>query len=467
MHWIIFFLLISCGKQKTPALKDLNDSDGDQIVNEDERSEIDKYVANVKSVKRISGSVRFYEGKTLEFEFSNQTDLRKAILQLATEPRNSLREEVYFTEWSRLRFSPDTFEALSQEFYHLNFAFNFSEDLPLELILVRQDSQVSYGAVSSSMNLEFTKGDLKDLLTGRSFLHISSSDYSSPYYRVKKEDSIKEQTYRIFFSGDKETKVYYVSKELPLEKFLSYLNVPSSSDPEKFDFFFSSDLKAINQWWLRKVGKSDVVLALASMPELSRAFVSTLSTSSKVVSRANGVPQTSFIINKPAGSKLFLRIRPTISQNVFKETHPLGDYYLPRSPFTSGLWSMSPRSYLQKCVNHTRTNAGEVILQPKLADFTDGVTFSSGKNDISADVRKRRLEEKFDQSGVYWEMMLETKTDMVEMSVTNLPAATFVKTGIFDIKCPVRLLDLKINPGLTNNEREFKMNVEAFIEKTR
>ena len=69
MKWLILVLIISCG-QKNPPVRDVGDSDGDQIPNYlEEKGELEKYTANIKPFGEVKASLSFRQGiKTVSVE---------------------------------------------------------------------------------------------------------------------------------------------------------------------------------------------------------------------------------------------------------------------------------------------------------------------------------------------------------------------------------------------------------------
>ena len=473
MRWLILILLFSCGKHETPKQLDLGDADGDLIVNEDEKTQAEKYIAEVRPLKAISGVVRFYNGMTTELEFSNHTDLRKLILKLAAESTPGLKPNDYFQEWSRLHLKQKLpGEPLTQERYSVEVIFKTVGAEPLELSLWTAGKATALGNVVESMNLELSRTELGDLLAGTAFLNVTSREEASAYYRERKDDSIRSKTYRVFYSDGKESKVYYVSKEFPLERFTSTKQLNFVSNPELQEFFFGGKLHDIRQWWLRKLHTGDAVLVSASMPELQKAFVDSRQLVQQTIGRINGTAQNTLTIKKPLRSKLHLKIRPTQKLRTFKDSRSKDWYDIPADPAAiyrsqgpvSGGWGRNWNSR-QKCVKLSRSVVGEVSGGVGAADFLKNIRLRSGNKDIAVDKGQLRLEEKSDHAGVYWEVRLDTEAESVSLEMQNLAPATLVKTGDYEVHCPAGGRELYSRPVPVSPESEFKMNIDAYIEK--
>src|SRR6478752_2625999 len=103
MKWLILLALVtSCGKHSEPPAVDLKDSDGDQVQNYKEKTELGKYVANFEKLKEVKGSLRFINDRPVEIQFSNSHDLNVQTINMITGNENQLRSERYFSEWSKV-----------------------------------------------------------------------------------------------------------------------------------------------------------------------------------------------------------------------------------------------------------------------------------------------------------------------------------------------------------------------------
>jgi hypothetical protein len=97
---LLLFTFISCGKHITPIAEDLNDDDGDQILNQYETG-FEKYVATVKDKFLVSGTMKFNSG--------NAYDCFEQIGKIINSQRGDkfVEDEIsYFENSDLFNFSP-------------------------------------------------------------------------------------------------------------------------------------------------------------------------------------------------------------------------------------------------------------------------------------------------------------------------------------------------------------------------
>jgi hypothetical protein len=138
---ILLMILISCGKQLDPMAEDLQDDDGDQILNRDEPG-FEKYVAQLPIMEDISGVIRLNAGKLIEIKFSNSEDLHDKALFLIT--RQKPNQNGYFLEYrTKLIFkgNPVIPELLSDQ-YNLHLSFHDILDSSLSFGMMKEGKLV-------------------------------------------------------------------------------------------------------------------------------------------------------------------------------------------------------------------------------------------------------------------------------------------------------------------------------------
>ncbi len=445
MKWLILVLIVSCG-QKNPPAKDVGDSDGDQILNYlEENSELDKFTAKIKPFSEVKATLTFRQGtKLVTVELSNESNLHKISYNLLTKRSDLLKLEDHFSEWSKLRIiSSDAVMDFPEKAYSASLRFHTSQETPDYLSL----GDVSLGSYLSVKLLNFSGSELKDLLQGKISLSLKRAETVSPHSEIS---TVRQRTYRVFWNDGKTTNVYYVSHELPFERFLKLKNISLARDiDDKHGLGWNEENK---DWWIRNLGEKDKVIIHASEKDISLAMEENFIKENHEVIRSNGKLTKSAEVTKSSGSRLILKIRGTKEARTFQETTR-------RSRRGGG----SQEGYMG-CLHWNRNiiSSGDMSLTSE--DVLNNIVIQTENKAYPSAELKNMAYETLDENGPYLEILFDSPDQNFRIIMPNRPVSTYTRTGEYQWECDA--IPRRSSPGVeTNEEGHFTMRVDTYIEK--
>jgi hypothetical protein len=458
----VLLILISCGKHLTPVAEDLNDDDGDQILNKYERG-LEKYVASEKEKVLVSGTMKFHSGKLFEFKLSNSFNYQEKALSLITRLRPEKSGD-FFEELTRLWISnkPEIPDLSDDEDVNLFFNFHGTVDDSLHFGVMKNSELISSMPLQKEIRMKMSKKDLKMILHGSIGLSVFVKKTTSDFFLQPKEETIKNKTRKIYFSDGKESKVLYVSRKLSLPQFLKKLNVNSSviNNPEVL-FFQTPDFKQ-DQWFSRQVDDENWVLIYTNKEALREKLLNQFHFQKNILSRKNGIPQNVVHLNNKKNSKVFFRIKSFFQNNLefYEEKKSL--YH--RGEGGGGLNGSASQG--KRCQHFLRFISQEKVHSPGF-DFLDENLILNNKIDSFGDPDDffSKKSEIFDDVGIYWELESNSLPENTEIKFTSLPPSSYVTTGEYYNSCAQAGINSLQKSLQTNREASLNVEIESFVEK--
>lgn len=445
MKWLILLTLITaCGKHSEPAALDLRDSDGDQIQNHQEKSELNKYVANFKSLTEVKGVIRFFADKPVEIEFSNAHDLNAYTLNMITGNENQLRSEEYFSEWSKISLAEMPVLNFSQNQVQVKLEFVSGSDSPNEVLLVNGKSIMKLGSWKQQMNLTFSAQDLKDLTSGEAEIVLVKKFENKMAEDQDANETIKEKTYRVYFNDGSESKIYYVSKDLEYDRFLEMMKIDVDRDIDDDLLFFHGERWTDKRWYDRELKNGDKVLVRQSLSSLREVFLKRFTIKTTTIGRVNGQSSNSLSFMNKENAKVYLKIK-----SFYKTVRT----FVESREVRGGGGGGRDGNGGGRCTIHRRNVSGEEkrylpqrILGEELGTDLFNESFIDSRND--------------EKGNEFWQMKLEAPTPNFELKFKSYAAKTYVLTGEIESSC-----DYTGNKQNTHPEGKLSLEVESYVEK--
>lgn len=444
MKWLLVFVFIaSCGKHESPGVQDLGDSDGDSISNSlEQNSEFSKYLADVK-LSEIKGVMRINQQ---DFSFSNRQVTLREVEELMTREERSLLSDKDLLK-IRLTENQDRKIELNPE-NELSLSFESNLSYQAEIYFVKASKRKKISLWTKSSTVKLSKNEIEDLLQDRAFLAIRKID-SKQTPDDEQLASVLKKTYKItFFDGEK-VNVYYVSKELKLEDFMSMANVLSPMTVDTKDLIHDSEPSIYPQWWMRNLPNNELVISYNSAHNLASTYLSTFSKDSSLVQRVEGQATNVGRIHKAKNANILLKVRAHKTLRVFTETRSYAQFTRP-SPgglgdsFHCYLWT---RNIAQN--NTVTIEAQELYEQLEMTSDGQGLFFKASQHS--------------DSQGPYWIIPLSAKASEVTLKLKNLPESTYTLTGGYQYEA-CRWTDKPLSPSRVNKESSFTLSYEALVE---
>ncbi|MES2528780.1 MAG: hypothetical protein V4598_16970 [Bdellovibrionota bacterium] len=445
MKWLILVLIFSCG-QKNPPAKDVGDSDGDQILNYLEvNGELDKFTANVKPFAEVKATMTFRQGTKLAIiEMSNESNLYKISYNLLTKRADLMKLDEHFSEWSQMRIlSSDAIPDFPEKTYETSIRFHSLQETPDHLVV--GDTVIEKFA--SPMKIHFTGSELKDLLQNKISIKLQRAEMNAPH---SESSTVRQRTYRVFFNDGKSTSVFYVSHELPFERFLKLKNISHARDIEDKQGLGWTDQH--QDWWIRSIGEKDKVVIKASEKDISEQMENNFQMGRQEVKRNNGRTVKTINITKAPDARLFLKIRGTKETFKFVET---------TERYRGGTGREGGSN---PCLRWIRNANSQGISELSSEEILNTLQVRTESKAFTAMELASTAYEALDESGQYLEVFLDVRDQNIQISMPNRAASTFAATGIYQWECDST--GRHTSPGVeTNKEGHFTARVDTYVEK--
>lgn len=445
MKWLILVLIVSCG-QKNPPAKDVGDSDGDQILNyQEETGELGKFTANIKPFAEVKATLSFRQGtKMVSLELSNESNLHRISFNLLTKRADLIKMEDHFSEWSRLRIlATDAVNDFPEKAYDMTLRFHTTTETPDHLDL----GDVTLGKFMPVMKFHLSGGEMSDLTRGKIALSLKRAGMKIPY---SESSTIRQRTYRVFWNEGKITQVFYVSHELPFERFLKLKNIIQARIiDEKQGLGWTDENK---DWWIRDLGEKDKVIVKASEKDISLEMERNFLKDTQIVKRSNGRSMKTVSISKIPEARLFLKLRGTKELFNFSETT--------RRSRRGGGHQEGQMSCLH-WIRNINSN-GETALTSE--EILSNLQVQTENKSFSSDELKSMAYEALDEAGPYLEVLFDSADQHFNMTMPNRPASTYTRTGEYQWECEA--IPRRTGGGVeTNNEGHFTTRIDTYVEK--
>jgi hypothetical protein len=440
---------MACGKHQEPAAVDLKDSDGDQIQNYRE-GEFEKYIADFETLGSVTGTISF-NGNKESIPFSNHTDLKQDTTRLITGESTIEESELYFSEWSELKFKfPEELIESSNNTNILHLHFGPTETEPNELILLEGKTKKKLGKWSAYMKLQLSKEDFNGIMKGKFKLGLVKNFNQAPFFNMLPNESIKTKTIKVHIFDGKKSKVLYVSKELSHEKLLSYLKISHITKVTDESLFFDSMEKSQEQWFQRDFMNGNMAIYYSTVQQLKENFRGKFNQQKIILKRENGKPTNSLDLGNIKAVKVYLKVRPQVqTMRTFSE-------YTEMSKHISGSRSREFEEWT--CTHYLRKIEQEKSLGPDLGDFLRNLNIQFEPES------ELKVVEQIDEQGVFWEILVFSAQPNTKLSFMEREANTYTTTGQHYIDCGYKGKNsTSANP--TNEEGKLSFEVESFVEK--
>lgn len=450
MKWLVLILIVSCGKHQSPPAVDLLDADGDQILNYQEASEIEKNLANFEPLGAIKGSLKFLHHGTVELAFSNSIDHKNNALGLITGRDDDTSHREYFSEWSHIEFEKKIFfNDLKNSDYTLHLQFETTGTTPEEVVLITPNERLSLGQWEPNLKIKLSSQGLASLLEGTSKLAFRKKFRQGDYYQVSADQSIKDNTYRIYFFDGEKSNVYYAARSLPYERFKQLKAVKHAETYVQDEIFFNG-VDQSPQWYEREFQNGDKALVYASPALMRESLLKRFEYRKRKMIRINGAPQNMKALRSFPGAIIYLEISAlNKTMRTFQESELNKNYRV---------GSLSREGYEFNCRHRLRHIKEEKIIPATIEDFFSNSHFTN--------TEFKRVEETINEQGPIWKMRFESLGVLNQLGLNFRDPATFVITGEYAPSCQDNGRVVKIEEAYqTNNEAQLTYVIESYVEK--
>lgn len=439
MRWLLLIIIVACGKHKTPRALDLNDNDGDQVVNELDE---DKDLANIHALAPMKGALRYqHQNRNFEIGFATLRDLKTDSLSLLA--RAGIKKEEHFSEWSKLRLETVGEASLSgSKLFDVKLMFESSEGQASNVVIKIGNNVRILKEWKENMVIQMGRQELECVLKDKCHLGLIPKGW-------KAAGPIKDRTARVFFFDGERASVLYVSKKLKWEDFLERFSVHDPQTVQKESLFSPRDGQG-PQWWTKDLGDGDKVLAYVPFDLLRIHFLKGLSESRSSIQRENGMSKKILRIEKNKNGRAYLFLRPKRTLRAFVSR---------KKEFTrqdGGGGREGNGSERYKCQNWIREIESEHEDTPDLNYLLSNLKIAADQRPVDLE----NIQEGQDEKGPFWMLTLGTGSSEVVFSLIDMPKNDLVITGIYRSSCQ----DPVESTPNTHPEAKFILETKAFIE---
>lgn len=445
MKWLIFLLLVSCGKHEQPKALDLNDNDGDLIVNQEDQ---DKDIANYRSLSMVSGKMNFIGNEKYEFSFSNGRNLKEDSLDLIVGDHDYNHRDHFFSEWAELKLYGDKKSiTIKDEITTLNFIFDEQDDNPDEVILVNGKEKKKVADWKPFTKISILRHDLDDVLNGRASFHVRKKDIKSKFSDQSADKTIEDKTNKIYKYDGTKASVYYVAKTLNDAELLKIMNVTSLKNLNDEKLFFNSHEQGSNEWFQRIYENGDRVLYYGKIQDIKISFLEKFSYKKTLLRRENGRAVTALTVTNNKDEPVYLKIRPGKIVRTFKDEQRIKNFSK----------KAHDDEIIYTCFYNFRDVASEKYLVPTISEFLQTL-----KQPLKQD-EDFKIKENQDEKGIFWEMIIYPKINNMRLDLFEQSSETYTTTGYTFKTCESGQKPKESMPQYqTNVEASLNFEIESY-----
>lgn len=457
MKYLVLMLLITaCGKHEQPVAKDLRDSDGDQIVNDKEQSEIDKYIADVTPFANVQAEMKIKQGlaalQSYSFMLGNDSNISAYSKDLMVKHPKTLPVDEYFSEFSLLRIKSEKASVtITEEETPVQIVFKNLKGQPKVLSLIAHGKKIYLGTWTDTIDVKLKREHLLAILEGEAFLALSRNTRNQMNTDQSQEDAIKEKTYRVFVNDGQEAKVYYVSKELSFNDFLMNMKITSYKMIEDVNLLSKGIKSDVPAWWVKNMNGSDKVVVKTDLRSLSEHYFMGFNKLVINAQRINGAATSSAILKKEYESKALLKIRPFKTHISFDETEMTEKYGQGGGRDNSDRFTCRNNYRLPRSEN--QTSASFNFLHENIQIHAEGAL-----------IYNFHMEQLEDEMGPFFEIEIPSGISQVNISLKDVAKSEYFQVGMYKSHCHNGVANRPIVPDLRTSEGKLDLQIEAFVE---
>ena len=452
---------MACGKHKSPPAVDLQDNDGDQIINEYERNEFEKNVASITTIDEIRGVLRFTDDQIVEIPISNLSNTHQNSMKLLVSDEKNLPFENYFSEWKKLRFLKKIdLKDFKHKSYTLYLNFEQNQIKPDELHLITNDQSRYLGPWSTEMKIILNNIELASLISGESFLSLEKKFFHQEYFPIDSSQTIQQNTYRLFYKDQKNARVLYISKKYPIDKFLNASSITNYINLDETELFFMKISNEANRWFLKNLPNGDKVVLFSSSKNIHAEFLNHFNQKKTTLFRSNGHPSSLFKLENSGDANIYLKIRATKMVRTFTERILKKDYK------EGGGGVNGNGGFRWSCSHYFRDIATETSIIPSFREVLDEMVLSSNGGVISlVEGPDLITQEEMDEKGPYLLLKIKQPHEKIQISLKSRAESTFVTTGQYRAHCDKGNSGSRHAAYQTNEEGNLNIQIESYVEK--
>lgn len=447
MKWLILLALVACGKHQEPGALDLNDSDGDQVLNYQE-GDAEKYIADFETLGNVKGRIKFVTDIQGEVNFSNNSYLLQDPMKIMIGDLEKKDLENYFTEWTELKLEITNDTKSPNQTNLLHLYFDHVDKEPTEVMLTDGKFKRTLGPWSPYMRVTLSKLEFDGLMKGGLRLSLRKNFNSTERFKTTADETIQNKTRKVFFSNGNKTQVLYVAKELPLEKLARYLEIENPKLITNNSLFFNSNDQGGNEWFYRKFQSGDLAIVKTSIQEIKSRFFGRFVKQGEQLKRENGSAVQDLKLYNEAGDLIYLKIRSSQTLRTFSESQRDVRYSVgSRAQGTDDSWV---------CTHFNRSVDVQTKVKPGVPDLINSLKDAS-------QIKNLEYLEQIDEKGVFWEVKFTAMSSNLNLSLSDMPSQTYTVIGEYLVNCERG----RVTRGgsAANVEEHLTFDVESFVEK--
>ncbi len=454
MKHLLLLIILSACNHEMPAKKNLADTDGDQIRDEYESSESQRYIADVTPLGKIKMELTFQQGRQAiespAIQLENFNSLDEYILKLMVKNVKTLPMNDYFFEFSEMKVTSGEYpKEINQERVGIRLKL-IETDQTVQVGYFEEGNHKSMGDIHKVRDFILPKSEVDNLISGKAYLTISSN-IKKPFYEMTQHQTIKEKTYRVYFRDEEGTKVYYVANELNFKDFLKVLNINEYQMIDEVSLLTTTYDLQESSWWVRNLNATDKVVVKENLKNLSDEYLLGFEQDKIKMVRKNGVTNRTLDFSKDMNARALLKIRSLKTINEFS-TRTAKEYYI-----------NGRRSEGEMCtsVNHYRSIKDVFETTYSEDDFKNDFQLIADNNLVN----NFELKPSEDEKGFFWELTVPEGISNFKLILNNLPESDYLRLGNFKSSCFSFQNGPKPGKVLVTPEAELSLEIETYLEK--
>lgn len=441
MKWLIFLLLVSCGKHQQPNALDVSNPDGDKYVNEEG---IKKYFPDIAPMGKISG-IATINGTQITFNNDHQ-DQNLGIKFLLTEMSEAERKAIIDYD-GKLSFSFDAnFSPI--ETNTMKISFQTEKQNFKDLVLVEGQTEKLLGTWNREMSFTLSKAEILKIKSKKAYFLVRQ-DYKrkNKYFTWDNYETLNENNRRVIVQDGENIKILLVAKTLPESKLLSFLTEVSNPQEFRTEFLFDGYESGGRVWFQKHTQRGDIIFVHSPIADIRNVFEKNFEKTVSVMSRKNGMKSESIELKMNEAGKAFIHVRPLV-----KKTRT----------FTEKSWTVQPPrgAYIQiTCHYKARESMTSSVSIPSIGEFI------KNQNDLFNLKKNVSIYEGTDERGPIWKILVTSDKPSVKLELFALNASSYIQTGVIETNCDFRMNPTVDPKSLQTEEEELSFEVQIYSEK--
>lgn len=320
---ITTLFLLSCGKKNNFKPIKTIDFDGDQILNQNELNETEKYIARFNTPTTVTGTIEVTlnndHNNTIPIKFTSKSNITQTTYNLIKSPQ-LISIFDHFSEFELLNLSIEDSSKLSNfSFCEIVLNFDSSSEIIEEILMKSQTGIKMIDPWIPTSQISISKEELIDLISKKAFLMIKRKK-APAYYNEKSSifSEISKKSYRVYFINSNEEKIFYISNNLKIDDFIKSNGLSTQLESLNLGTLKANIGVKNLKTWIKKIDNKNYIIINDSADNILKSIDNYSFEEFGSFSRINGKVDNEFKKNIPSTQFLSFNFKVNVHMRDFR-----------------------------------------------------------------------------------------------------------------------------------------------------